>query len=255
MKAHKKELAADKSGQLIIVTALAIAILISTTTAYIYELGMEKTAASAQPISNYIFALKISTRNAVISSLANISNFGEKTTLEVNLKELSRFLKELHTIGVCSLNFTLPTNAEYDSGIRISWDTNVGVSSALVDFVLNFHGLTENATANYTVNITTAITVNGQFTQTEEGKLVNLTCRLYNEGDYALAKNISIFYENFGTWIPIDASNNLLTIDYGNGTYSISFTVDVSLENVHVLVKVFDLRNIFIQAEAFCHES
>ncbi|MGQ9641109.1 MAG: hypothetical protein ACUVUF_03155 [Candidatus Bathycorpusculaceae bacterium] len=255
MKIHKKKIATGSSGQLLIVTALAIAILISSTTAYIYELGMKTDTAPTQSISNFVFALKASTRNAVISSLANVSNGGEKATLVANLNELSQFLRNIRNIGVCSLNFTVLNDALYDSGIQISWNTNIGVLNAYVNFAVSVYGITENVTANYAVNITTAITVNGFFTQTESGKLVNLTCKTYNEDNYALAKNMSFFYENLGSWIPINASNNPSIVDYGDGTYTVTFTVDVSSETVHVLVKAYDTRDILVQAETFCNES
>lgn len=255
MKMHKRKIAADSSGQLLIVTALAIAILISSTAAYIYELGMETDTAPTQSMSNFVFALKASTRNAIISSLANVSNGGEKATLAANLNELSQFLRNLRNIGVCNLNFTVLNNVRYDSGIQISWNTNTGISSAYVIFALSVYGITENVTANYAVNITTAITVNGFFTQIEDGKLVNLTCKVYNEGNYALAKNMSFFYENFGVWTPVNASNNLSTVDYGDGTYAIYFTLNVPSETVHVLVKAYDMRGILVQTEEFCSES
>jgi hypothetical protein len=253
MKTRKRKLAADSSGQLLIVTALAIAILISSTAVYIYELGMETNTEPAKSISNFILALKVSTRNAVISSLANVSNGGEKTILANNLDEFAQFLRSLNSIGVCNLNFTVLNNAQYDSGIQTSWNASTGISSAYASFTLNVYGIAENVTANYSVNITTTITVNGYFTPTiGGGKLVNLTCKIYNDGDYALAKNMSFFYENLGSWTPINASNDLSTVDYGNGTYTISFTVDVSSETVHVLVKTYDTREILVQAEVFC---
>jgi hypothetical protein len=256
MKAQKSKLAANSSGQLLIVTALVIAILISSTAAYIYELGMETNNTPTQSISNFVLALKASTRNAVISSLVNVSNGGEKTTLAANLNELSQLFASIRNIGFCNLNFTVPNDAQYDSGTRISWNTNTGVSSAYVNFALSVYGIAENVTVNYAINITTATTIGGYFTKTEgDGKLVNLTCKVYNEGKPALAKNVSVFYEDLGSWIPANASNNLLIVDYGDGTYAISFTADVPSETVHVLVKVYDMRDILVQAEAFCNES
>jgi hypothetical protein len=150
----------------------------------------------------------------------------------------------------------VPNDAQYDSGTRISWNTNTGVSSAYVNFALSVYGIAENVTVNYAINITTATTIGGYFTKTEgDGKRVNLTCKVYNEGKPALAKNVSVFYEDLGSWIPANASNNLLIVDYGDGTYAISFIADIPSETVHILVKVYDMRDILVQAEAFCNES
>lgn len=172
------------------------------------------------------------------------------------MNKLSQLFTSIRNIGFCNLNFTLFNDTQYDSGTRISWDTNTGVSSAYVNFVLSVQGMAENVTANYAINITTATTIGGYFTKTEDdGKLVNLTCKVYNEGEPALAKNMSVFVENLGSWIPASASDNLLIVDYGDGTYAISFIVDVPSETVHVLVKVYDIRDILVQADAFYNES
>jgi hypothetical protein len=256
MKVHTRKIAADSSGQLLIVTALAIALLISSTVAYIYELNTKTNSKPTQSLSNFVLALKVGTRNAAISSLANISNGGERTILWANLNKLSQLFTSIRNIGFCNLNFTLANDTQYDSGTRILWNTNSGVSSAYVSFVLSVYGMVENVTANYIINITTAIRVSGYFTRTEgDGKLVNLTCKVYNEGDYTLAKNMSVFYENLGSWTLANASNNLSIVDYGNGTYAISFNANIPSETVHVLVKVYDMRDILVQAEAFCNES
>ncbi|MEM3551995.1 MAG: hypothetical protein QXV01_13010 [Candidatus Bathyarchaeia archaeon] len=103
--------------------------------------------------------------------------------------------------------------------------------------------------------ITTFIAISGYFTTTEgDSKLVNLTCKLYNEEGYALAKNMSIFCENLGSWIPINEYDNLSIVDYGNGTLAVKEIAYVPLETVHVLVKVHNVRDILVQAESFCNE-
>ncbi len=66
---------ANSSGQLLIVAALAIAILIASTTIYVYELSGERQSAEDFFISNCVFAVKQGSRNAVISALANASNY------------------------------------------------------------------------------------------------------------------------------------------------------------------------------------
>lgn len=112
-----------------------------------------------------------------------------------------------------------------------------------------------NLAIDYAVNITTTIAINGAYTTLEgEEKLVNLTCRVYNEEKPALAKSITLFYENLGSWIPVNSSNNLSTVDYGNGTYLLSFTVSASLP-VLVSTHVYDLRDIFVQANMTCYEA
>ncbi|MDI6904309.1 MAG: hypothetical protein QMD13_02290 [Candidatus Bathyarchaeia archaeon] len=71
---------------------------------------------------------------------------------------------------------------------------------------------------------------------------------MYNEGEQALAKNITLFYEDLGNWILVDASNNLSIVDCDNGTYLISFTIETLSDVVQVSAHVHDLRDIFVQA-------
>jgi hypothetical protein len=256
MKKCKRKFRANSSGQLLIVAALTIAIIISSTTIYVYELCRETNSTESYPISDVILALKQSTKNAMISSLANISKGGEKAVLEANLNNLSQTFRNLHQLGMYSLSFTALNDSQYDSGTCLSWNTNgSGVSSAYANFTLKFQRMTANIAVDYAVNITTTVTINGSYTRLEgEEKLVNLTCRVFNEDKPALAKNITLFYENLGSWMPVNSSNNFSTVDYGNGTYLLSFTVSTS-SDVQISAHVYDLRYVFVQANTTCYEA
>jgi len=246
---------AHNSGQLLIVAALAIAILISSTTIYVYELSREKTATQNQLTTEFILALKQSSRNTVISSLANASKGGEKSVLETNLNSLLQAYRSLSQPGICNLSFTVLNDSNYADGIWLSWGEidDFGVSSAYANFSLAIYGLEANITANYAVNVTTAVTLEGYYTTNGLEKLVNLSCRVFNEGKPALAKNITLYYEDLGVWLPVNSSNNLSITDYGNGTYAISFTVITISDTVPISAHINDLREIFVQANIICH--
>lgn len=256
MKKHGRRFRANNSGQLLIVAALAVAVLISSTTIYVYELSKETNSEASLSISDFIFSIKQSTKNAVISSLANVSNGGEAAVLITNLDEFSRVLRSLTQFGICQLDFTVFNDSMYNSGIWLSWDaSDIGVSSVYTNFTFKVYGAAANTTMNYDVNITTAVTVNGYFNRlVGDEKLVNLTLRAYNEGEPALAQNIAIYYESLGSWTPVSSSNNLSILDYGNGTYIATFTVDVPSDSLPVSVHVNDLRGIFVQANTTCYE-
>lgn len=256
MKAHQKRFTANRSGQLLIIAALAIAILISSTTIYVYEVSKGTSSEDYSRISNFVLATKQGTRNTVTSSLVSVSEGGESTVLAANLNKFSQALQSLSYFGTCHLAFTPSTNSSYDKGIKLSWNTSdVGISSAYANFTLNIHSIAENLTLDYDVNITTAITINGYYTRLAgDEKQVNLTCSVYNEGELALAKNFTFLYENLGSWILIDSSSSLSITDYGNGTYSIAFTVSVPSNSVQVSAYVHDLRNIFVRANTTCNE-
>lgn len=116
--------------------------------------------------------------------------------------------------------------------------------------------MAENSEVAYAVNVTTATAIYGYCAQLADGeKLVNLTCKIYNEGKPALAENISLFYESGGKWMHVDSSYNLSITDYGNGTYVAFFTVNVPSDYVQVSAHIHDLRDIFVQANTTCYSA
>jgi hypothetical protein len=257
MKKRQQTFRANNSGQLLIVAALAIAILISSTTIYIYELGNETNNEDHSSISDFVLALKQGTRNAMISSLANVSNGGEKTVLTANLNRLSQVFGSINSLGICQLTFTPLNDSGYDSGTWLSWNiSDMGVSSVYADFTLGVFGMAMNATLSYAVNVTSTIAINGYYTRLSgDEKLVNLTYNVYNEGTPALAKSVTFFYEAFGSWLPVAPLDYLSTVDYGNGTYRISFTVATPSSAVQVSAHVHDSRDILVQANTTCYET
>jgi hypothetical protein len=257
MRKSGKKLRANNSGQLLIIAALAIAVLISATTIYVYELGEETNSTDTKSIGDFVLALKQGIRNAMISSLVNASEGGEKTVLAANLDKLSQVIRSSYQFGICQLDYTVFNDSKYDSGVWLSWNANdLGVSSAYANFTLKVNSMGTNLTIGYTLNVTTSVTISGYCTQLSgTEKMVNLTCRVYDDGENALARNMSLSYENLGSWIPIDSSNNLSILDYGNGTYAISFTVRTSSDRVQVSVGVYDARGIFVRANTTCYNS
>lgn len=249
MRKHNSGLSSNCSGQLLIVAALSIAVLISSTTIYVYELGRETTHSLSQPMNDFVIALKQGTRNTLISSLVNVSNGGNNTVLETNLNTYSQLARRPNSLGTCNLSFTPLSNAEYDSGTRLSWNTTgIGASSTCANFTLHVYGVSEEITVDYSTNITTAIVVDSLYTTLVSGeKLVNLTCEVSNENEPALAKSINVFYENAGNWTVVDESNNLSVTDYGNGTYLVFFTVNISSETVQISTHVHDTRGVLVQ--------
>jgi hypothetical protein len=251
-----ESLRGNNSGQLLIVAALVIAMIISSTTVYIYELGRTKNSINSDDSNNFSLALKQSVRSTVISSIANTSSGGEKAVLKANLDVLSQAFRILHQPEIYHLSYTLLKDSRYDSGVWLSWNTRgLGVSGAYTGAVLNVFGLAGNMTMEWTLNITTSMTLSGFYnTILGNEKLVNLSLQVYNEGAFALAKNISVLYEDSGIWTPVD-SDNLTVSNYGNGTYSISFVVNTSSTTIPVSTPVFDLREIFVRANVTCSET
>ena len=230
MKKPNKIFRTKSSGQLLIVAALAIAILVASTTVYVYELAGEKQNTEDYSLSEFVLALKLGSKNAVISALANVSNGGEKTVLANNLETLSSASKSFCKHGLWRLSYMLLNSSGYEDGIRLSC----------------------NVTANYAINITTVLTLYGYYTGDGVEKTVNLMCQVFNDGKPAQIENITLYYEDFGVWFPVGESNNLSITNYGNCTYAISFTAAISSDTVQVSAHVHDLRNVFVMANVTC---
>lgn len=246
MREHEKSLRRNRSGQLLIVAALAIALLISSTTVYVYEVSREPVTDESTQLPLYLPGLKQSTRNTVTSSLSNISKGGETATLETNLAELSDNMLSLD-FGICSLAYTPLNESPYDSGIVLSWNkTDTNISGAYVNFTLNIYGINSRISTQYSVNITTTLLLASIAVNTDTVKHVNLTCIVANEDKPALAESFVVYCEESGIWTRIESST-VLKMDYGNGTYSLDFTVQ--LESTQFLLQMNDLRGIQVQAK------
>jgi len=252
-----KKFGAARSGQLLIVAALAIAILIASTSIYVYELTTQKQSAENDSIVELVLAIKTGLRNAAVSALANITQGGQKTVLAENLDTLADVYTRLYPQQICQIRYKLPNSAGYEDGVKLSWNSNngLGVSSVYVPYMLKVLAPTFNATLNDAVNITTTLKVQGFCTvgENETLKTVNLTCMVFNEEKQAQAKWIAIYYEDdSGAWIPV---NNPSITDWGNSTYSPHFTVALASDFVHVSVHVVDARNILVVANTTCSQA
>jgi len=242
-----------KSGQALIVTALIITLLLLSAVYYVLE--TEKSAVQTQSLNDSDFSIaKLGSRNAMISSLANISNYG---VTDVLTEDLNRFSSELLTVAYgqeSDLSFTTFNSTPYENGIWISWGQNgSGISSTYVNFSINSSGPRENYHAEYAINVTASLHIEGVCTGDGEEKTVNVTCTVYDENGPALANKINMFYLNQtdGSWLRVDSPNNMTVLDFGNGSYSISFNA-YSQQPVEVSAQIQDMRNIFAVANVTC---
>ncbi|MEM4505535.1 MAG: hypothetical protein QXE94_05690 [Candidatus Bathyarchaeia archaeon] len=243
------------SGQFLIVTALIIATLIISITLHIQENSYEGNDFDDQLSSTIIEMVKLSSRNAVLSAIANISNGGSKFVLSQNLEKVTKAYLSLRGKTNYCLQHTPKTDGRYADGIWISWGNNgFGISSGCVDFKLISYGLKFNITMDYTVNVTTAIAITGKYFTLINGDHVEtnvtVTCRVFNEEGPHLAKQINLYYRGpSGDWVLV---NNSHMIDYLNGTYTLSFRVPSELDQVEVSIHILDTRDIFVMASVTC---
>lgn len=229
---------------------LIIALLLLSTEIYVYDLGKAIEEEKQNSFSDFILAVKLGSKHVIAGSLANVSQAGTNQTLEINLKKWSSFVGRLYQSGKCILNFTLRETAPYSSGVWISWGTNgVGVSGAYANFTLQLLDRGTDVNLKYAINITTTLLIQGTYREIQgNSKQVNVTCNLLNEGKPALAENLTLYYKNLDDWLIPGPQNNYTIIDYGNGTYFISFVAST----VEVSVHASDQREINVQANVTC---
>jgi hypothetical protein len=249
----RKRIRSNNSGQALIVTSLIISMLLLSTAYYVFEIE-ENVTDNSGSIDYAFLATRLSTVNTVISSLANVSNGGYRSVLMASLDRLVSVLESHSYDGQCHLLFTPLNSPPYQDGIETSWESNgLGISSAYVSFSLNVSGLSVSYYSGYAVNVTTALTIEGSGTSSGSETRVNIMCRVYDEQGFALAKDITLLYQNQtdGTWITVSPLNNNV-IDYGNGTYFMSF--NLYTQNVlNVSAQVHDSRDIFVMANTTCN--
>ncbi len=238
----------NSSGQVLIVAALAIAFLISATIVYTYQTS--QVASTGQPFTaqDFIRNVKLGSRNLIIGCLVNVSNGGNNETLETGLKRWSSFVESQYYLGKCVLEFELCGNSLYSDGLWINWNEDgSGVASAKADFTLNLSEDQIDIIVTYPVNITSSFLSNGAYYSNPAfWQDVNIIIKLFNEGKPALADNLTVYYKHTSGWRNAEQLSSYLMTDYGNGTYSVSFTVSRFWTH-QISVRISDKRNIFVQ--------
>ena len=249
-----REICKDCSGQVLILTAMAIAFIIISTIVYVYTVSQHPSPVdNSYEIAAFIRNIKLGTRNLMIGSLANISYGGNVSILETNLQRWCEFVESHYYLGRCDLRFELCEDDPYSSGTWISWGTQgLGVTSAKADFSLNLTSKSVEATVNYPINITTSLIVNGIYRRYSLFRdVVNVTISLFNEDHPALAKNLTVYYSNMIGWREASALNTYELKDFGNGTYTASFII-LGTWTHRIRVACYDQREIYVQATTTC---
>jgi hypothetical protein len=240
----------QRSGQILIIAVLVISLMLLSTTLYIYEVGRPSGAANEARVTDFVLAAKHGSQHVVIGSLANISTGGAQSILWTNLERWKAFIERSYEFGRPVLSFSLANTPLYNNGSYLLWGNGgFGVSSASTEFTLLLTDHEVNAQLSYSVNVTTALAIEGSWRIVEgEMKQVNVTLNVANEEGPALAKDITLLYESQGTWPAADYRSR----DYGNGTYALSFETDTPGNALNVSAHIHDFRGIHVQANTTC---
>ena len=163
VKTNKSDKRRD-SGQVILIAVLAMALILLSAQVYVFEVQMSTIDFDSNLFSDYVYAVKLGSRNAVLGSLANISNGGVNSVLASNLNRLVTLVNKQNQFGRSTLNYTLEESATYSSGIWLFWGTKgFGVSSAAAHFTLNLSDREVDFNSSYSVNVTTTLVAEGTF--------------------------------------------------------------------------------------------
>ena len=251
-----RSLKRDSSGQVIVITALMVALVLLSTAIFVIE--TEKDVPTGGSDANNVFsAYQQAARSTLISALANVTNDGSPSVLTVDLNELDSLITSHSYQSILQMNFAPLNEAPYQNGIWISWGTNgQGISSAYVAFNVNSTGQSSTSSLEYAVNVTSQANVSGSFLQLS-GILnqVNLTANVLNEGKPALAQNFTCYYEDalspIENWTIVTSPS---ITDFGNGTYTISFNATTQQPGDPLLVSMHckDQRGIIVCANVTC---
>ena len=250
-----REFKRNRSGQALILAALAIALIISSTIVYVYE--MSQASSSDHPFSpkDYVRVVKLGSRNLVVGLLANISRGGENRTLETNLERWGSFVEKEYYFGECSLHIELCEDTPYSSGLWMLWGENgSGVTSAEADFSLNLTSEGTEMTVLYVINVTTSISIDAASEWQSDKHEITVTIFLCNEGAPAFGKNLTVYYEGTGGgWMDAGLLDSYSLTDFGNGTYVAGFSVGPpQTANRSILVECYDRREIYVEATTTC---
>lgn len=242
------------SGQVLVITSLIVVMLLLST--FIYVAETVKNAPVYETVANQGFsAYRLGAIHTIISALANVSNGGATGILVTDLANYKWMVGNHSFDAMLNATFSPRSTSPYQDGLWLSWGSSgIGVSSAYVSFVWNSCGTSTTFYSEYAVNMTSDIRIDGYYTRlTGTLKQANVTVNLLNEGNPALARNFTVYYEFNGDLNPeewVQASPSIT--DYGNGTYFMSFTASTQNRNDPLLVSVccHDLRYIFVRANA-----
>jgi hypothetical protein len=240
-----------KHGQILIVAAFAISIILLSTNVYIYRNSRMDSSPEYSTLTDYAQHIRLGSIHAVTASIVNVSNGGATSILGDNIDRWESFTQRDYRFGICVLNATLGSLTPYSDGVRLDWGTSgVGISSAYVDFTLNVSGRGAEVDWAFLANRTTEMQVSGRYDViVGDQKNVTVSMSMLNEGSPALTQSATLEYLDTGVWNDSSLEGDYAEMDYGNGTYRFSFSVNLPGDQVDIRMQAIDLRGIFVQAQ------
>lgn len=249
---EKRSFKNNKSGQVIIISALLVALLLLSTAIYVVETQKQTPAVALE--REVFFGYQQAARNTLISALANATGGGSIEILATDLSELKSAIHAHSFLAFETLDFAVLSIDNYYDGIRISRGTDgKGISSVFVTFWVNASNPQASSNLEYNLNITSSVTSTGITYQIDENATkIAITVQVFNEDKPALANRFAISYQNQTDWVGVNAPN---ITSFGNGTYIASFSAPtIELLNPAVVsLECIDSRGITIGTTFTCN--
>jgi hypothetical protein len=241
-----------RRGVQLVIAALAISLIILSTQAYVYHLSRREMRSEHTTLTDYILSMEQGSRRVAVASLINVSNGGASSNFQSNLDRWEAFVARDYQYGLLSINGTLNTDPPYSQGIRLDWGTNgTGISSTSADFNLQLTGGSVEGSWDFSVNISTTISLSGYYTTASgdpDNKTFHINAQLSNEEQPALAQHINISY-NTTQWMNASDSTSYFETDYHNGTYQYTFNEIIPGATIPIRAQAHDRRRIYVQTE------
>ncbi len=241
----------SRRGQVLIVAAFAISILLLSVNVYIYKNSRIDASPAYGTLIDHAQHIRLGSIHAVTASLVNVSNGGASLNLVYNIDRWEAFTRGDYRFGICDLNASLGSQAPYSDGVWLDWGASgVGVSSAYVDFTLGISGRGAEVDWAFPVNQTTEMRVSGSYAViVGDQKDVVVTMSMLNEGAPVLAQSSILEYLDAGLWNDASLEGDYKAIDYGNGTYRFTFSANIPGAQFDIRMQAIDVRGVFVQAQ------
>jgi hypothetical protein len=242
----------ENKGQVIVITALLIALIMLSTVVYVTAIVKQAPAVEVNQYDLYP-QYHQSLRNTLISALANITKNGDTQVLDVDISKLNQLFSSHYFGSMLQINYTLPNDSQYQNGLCISnQQKNHAVIGAQVIYQLSSIGNAKISNAQGMVNVTSEAYLSGNCVQINETtKQATLTVQVLNEGKPVLAAGFTCYYQNGTDWIKAE---NFAVRDFGNGTYTIVFLAQLSQPGDQIVasLNVLDQRGINVSVNSIC---
>ena len=112
----KRSFKSDKTGQVIIVTALLVSVLFLSTALYVMEVAKEVPTVDAGQ-SDVFSGYKQSARSTLISALANATNGGNSNILGIDLNELKTVILSNSYQAMLTMDYSTLNSSGYHNGL------------------------------------------------------------------------------------------------------------------------------------------